>query len=376
MRDQQFRLVCLIIPVVTLLTGSVAFSQAPPLDIPDEALNNRLLSAHEEMIRTRIQHYADLMKTAENEEDIFRGRQNIIRDYNLYQSTAYRFVFAREAAEVLTPLLKSDPKLQINASIVLANLPQVTIQPALEEMVTHQNPAVRYLGWKGYSLVRSLLLAQGQRYRKTMFDSLTAAAKNEDSPVVLRALMRALRMPQVRPQAVATDVYANALQTSFEIYEGLVDRLCRQTIRLKIDWIESADAGLATLNTYLSIYDGNQAMRTRAIQLGANLAKCAFIAYQQNEGQGKVARAAELLLKGVERYINQSIDEERNTISGALDDEDAADSVAAVGVALADWLSALQKDHGVKEPSQYKPVATQPAETQPTQPATNPGNAS
>ena len=64
-----------------------------------------------------------------------------------------------------------DPMRQVNVALAASKVDQADNQPSFEAMVVHANPAVRYLGWQGYSEARTLVLGLGRR-AETMYRDL------------------------------------------------------------------------------------------------------------------------------------------------------------------------------------------------------------
>ena len=188
MSSNNSRLFAMLIISIMLAGPALAANgtagKAPPsIVIPESALKGRLGPEHISQIEQRISYWGELMTEAKGRDagrDIISARSGLIGDFRAYDAPIYGYAFAREAARILTPVLKDgfandDPDFrlkEVNLAIAISQMSQVPIQEALEEMVVHRNAGVRYIGWRGYRNIRSLLLAQGSNFSQKMFETL------------------------------------------------------------------------------------------------------------------------------------------------------------------------------------------------------------
>jgi hypothetical protein len=238
---------------------------------------------------------------------------------------------------------------QVNAALVLSRMPQVIMQPALEKMVVHRNPAVRYLGWRGYRGVRTLLLAQGPSYRQTMFRSLDAAVARENSPLVIRAIFGVLRIPAAGA-AVPEDVRRKAQEQAFAIFRQIWPNCCRRVLAGNAVMAEVSQEGLAALLNFAPIFRTQKASSEAILQMVVEMTWCSAMAYDQAGAAGPIAAANTVLLRECEKALNSLKDTRHKDIEAPLTDPKQSDRGSAVRLGVLEWIKLL-KDDGVVKPS-------------------------
>ena len=343
---------------------SIGYGQASPLDARriDETL-------------TAI---AEAMDDANDQERVIRLRDKTLEEYGFWDDRKAGYTFARAAARRLGPLLgaglKADDPLRtlkvVNVAMALSMMPQVTIQPALETMVAHGNPAVRLFGWMGYRRTRDRLMSQGEAFAGKMFAALDKSADTERSPLVLGAMFRMLRM-DARPAGLPEDVWKAARRRSLGILKRNWRRWCVKvascqpemaaaSLRL-VDAVR-AHAGAAAEN---KDEKKQKAAKKLLVQMAYDVAWFASLAYQKTyrkPGMGMRAVGDNgALLRACERALNAMSGLEHKSIVIALtkgDDDGRAERVRLAVVFY--WLEALTKNYGVTEPK-YKEPTTKPA---------------
>ena len=221
----------LVVAAATSLALQAA--EPPRLQISKEALGGMLGSDEVGQIRERLEYFAKIMRNADDgkaEEisEIYEARKGISDTYTTYDSTSFRYTTASLAAEILTPFLDADSELKrVNAALALSAMPQVTIQPALEKMIVHPSPSVRYLGWEGYRSAWVRVVGQGPLPTKTMFASLAKRAEGEDSAHVMGAIWQMLQLradvPPDPPRGMRPPK-----QLAFDILRKTWRKRCRQ----------------------------------------------------------------------------------------------------------------------------------------------------
>ena len=101
------------------------------------------------------------MKSAQTSGEIIKVCEALTNGYVRHASPNYGHAYARSAARgVITVLSIDDPIKQIQSSMAVSAMPQITIEPALEKMARHANPAVRYWSVRGYGRAAKLLMIQ------------------------------------------------------------------------------------------------------------------------------------------------------------------------------------------------------------------------
>ena len=134
--------------ILVAAIGSTA-AEPPDLNISETSLRGSLSPSDVVQIRTRIAYRFNALLQADKEKPLLAARDAILEDFRKYNNAEYRYIFAREAASLATqilsqPLEVNDPlrhSKEVNLSIAISQLSQVTIQPALEVLVRHLNPA-------------------------------------------------------------------------------------------------------------------------------------------------------------------------------------------------------------------------------------------
>lgn len=154
-------------------------------------------------IEDYVGHWVGQMQTAKKIEETVTARKALADGYDAHDSPHWLVTYAEVSAEKIPALLLlSDRVKQIQASMALAAMPQYTIQPALEKMARHSNPAVRYWAARGYrSSVRRLLLYPERT--KKMCATLERLGREESGPVLAVVLRTLIVYPGIRPESVA-----------------------------------------------------------------------------------------------------------------------------------------------------------------------------
>ncbi len=131
-----------------------------------------------------VEFWVEQMKKAKNVKDIAKARKALVAGYEAHNSPPWRVAYAEISAEKMPVLLGlSDRVKQIQASMAIALMPQYTIQPALEKMARHKNPAVRYWAARGYRSSARRIMLYPERTRK-MCVTLERLGRKDSGPVL------------------------------------------------------------------------------------------------------------------------------------------------------------------------------------------------
>ena len=372
MRGDGLARLCLFVLLGSLMIrGSVSLAQPPGLDIPDSAVARGLGPAQIAQIDKQLGYWRNRIIKATDVDQVTKARSGIKKDYRLHMNTAYQYPFAGRAAEILTPLLKDtlrpDDKLmrlkEVNVAVALSEMPQVTIQPALETMVRHKNPAVRYRGWIGYVDTRKLILAQGSNFVPTMLATLRNSAAKETSAPVIGAI---LEMTDVKPSTgtVPRAVARDAQRQAFEILRANWSRWCKRLLAREPEMAMMLRKGVKAMETLSRSVAADQAGKGEVLQLLVDLIRYSAQTYDDAGGEGAVAHANNALLRQGEAALRTISGKTDNRLAKALDSKETPRG-AIVRTAVLDWVTDL-KDFGVVAPKVVYP-ATQPT-TQPAAP--------
>ncbi|MCK4625491.1 MAG: HEAT repeat domain-containing protein [Phycisphaerae bacterium] len=166
-------------------------------DVPSlEDLNKLPIAGHltrvaRGKIETYVGHWVEQLKKADKIPDVVKARKAITDGYNAHNKQAWQVAYA-EISSGKVPVLfgLADQVKQIQAAMAVATMHQYTIQPALEKMARHKNPAVRYWAVRGYRPSVRKMLLYPERAKK-MLATLERLGLKESGPilsVVLRTL--------------------------------------------------------------------------------------------------------------------------------------------------------------------------------------------
>ena len=294
--------------------------------------------------------------------------------YRRFEGTAHQYAVANMAAEILTPLLKlSGPIKQINVALVLSQMPQASVQPALEQMVFHANVAVRYWGWRGYQSIWRAALAQGRPSGERMYASISKRADVETSPAVVGEIWEILKWRADAPPAVG-DVNKRALA----IVSRSWTKRCIEVRKGNLAMIRAGEKGLVTVAGHAinNQSKGNRAAARAAAQLIADLAWSGAKAYQNAHKKAydrtadkiKPTRAIKLstaLLLACEASLNKLMGYgpgrrkrflRHPLLNRAIPNADRGAAVIAhvksgKTYGIDAWISLLKKSFGVQDPS-------------------------
>jgi len=212
--------------------GSVAWAQAEDeaveLEISPQELRSGLSRRTVERIESLLLEAVEAISRADDAEEVLAGRKKIKAIYDLYEGYHYQSTVTELAARHLVKILHTEePIKEVNAALALSKMRWVTVQPALEVMVAHENPAVRYLGWRGYQRVRLWVIAQPREFSEKMFASLERAAMNETQKPVIAAVVKMLSIePQTVP-FISQEDFLWARSRALEILRKAWPRYCR-----------------------------------------------------------------------------------------------------------------------------------------------------
>jgi hypothetical protein len=356
---------------VVLLSAGTAVAQ-PQLDVSCEQLGGGALpSAVEARINDYVKHWAGVMGGSDDTQ-VFEARRRIEEGFDKCPDSAqYQFAYARALVEALQPLLGSGDRLrQVNAALAIAGTRHMRIRPALDEMVRHPNPAVRYLGWYGYQRIRTLVLAQGRDYSKPMFASLAERAQAETVPYVVRRILGTFYLPPVRPPVISEGEYRWAQQQAMEVFLESWPAQCRRILLGDPETPAAVQRGMLALMGFHTAFGDQPDRRTKLMQALVDAMYCASRAYdaakvdagseQQQARAQRVRRTNASLLQEAERHLSEISQLRRGHVTAALTDENVLDRGARVRQAVLKWVDDLKAaELDIEEPS-FKPPSNSP----------------
>jgi len=206
-----------VLPILAILLGLLAasdkaFAQATSpvgssgtLNVPESAVNGPLSESVKKQIRDYVRYWVERLSKASDVKQIGLARQKLVEGYKRFTSAFWRYAYAQVAAAEVPPALKvKDRVKQIHLSMALAQMDQVTVQPALEAMIAHANPVVRYWAVRGYRTAAKKIMDQGGSYAGTMLATLERLGTTERAGAVVGAIFRGLSpYPGAKPADVA-----------------------------------------------------------------------------------------------------------------------------------------------------------------------------
>jgi hypothetical protein len=81
---------------------------------------------------------------------------------------------------------------EINYALVISGMTQLTTIDAIDLLVSHPNPGVRFLAWRSYREIRDDAIGAGGANADKLFASLKKRAAIESSPLVASVIVDVL----------------------------------------------------------------------------------------------------------------------------------------------------------------------------------------
>ncbi len=326
-------------------------------------------SAVDELIKTLL--------TSEDAEKVLYARTRLQQWYAEYDDSSRGPAFSRMIVERVAPALGAVPHATAatidrvrlaNMAILLGSMPQVNVQPALQQMVVHANPGVRLWGWKGYLRARTLMLRQGEAAFTPMFAALAASAQNESAAPVLGSMFSVLRLDPTPPDGLDAAAW-NAWRAQVrQTLAGGVARWADMVGRGDPEMAVAAATLPTAIRNYAATLDREKDKATLAelAQMAYTLAAQSSYAYKEAGYNTPVANANALLLRDVEAALNDLAGLNQTFIEAALSRAEFNGQVmagadpyaAAVRLAvITSWKNALgQKGFAVQTPKDPAPL--------------------
>lgn len=329
-------------------------------------------------IKAWMTDWVKRMKAAKDEQEILQVRNDLI---GYYDANLGGYNYVQQAAAQVAPLLQKDlgadplrTLKEVNIALALSKLTQVTIQPALEVMVAHPNPAVKYYGWSGYAAERTPIAAMGPGPCKIMFSSLAKNIGTETNALILGQMLRVLDLESTRPDEITNaKEWEDMQQQTAAMLQANWKAWCIRVRNGDAEMIDALRNGVPAA--------GKQALWAKDKQPGKFLqmlvdaAWYAGQAYDDAKAVGRVGDAATWLLRDCEKWLNEAMGYKpgRVYIDRPLTDSRATDPSTVLqwiksaeeryGVVM--WVDDL-KDKGVVQPAKIeKTTATSAPASQP-----------
>jgi hypothetical protein len=366
------RAVLTILPVILSATGYLQ-AQAPEINIPDTSLSGVLTDRDRNAIEHYIRYWTDFLKGTDKESDVIKARDALAAGYGRYASSnSYQDYYADAAGRIATEPLRNRPARlgqvkEVNVAMFLAEMRRVFAQDALETMVAHANPAVRYFGWSAYRAIRTDILALTLPGRK-LLASLRNSGAAEQSSMVAEEIFRNLAAPAATAIPIPEQRLMEIRKELLGVFRACWLPWCRQVLGGSSEAAASCRVGVSTLLSFAELVEKDKSAKTSALQMAADLLWCSSKAYQDAKGAGPIAQANAPLLEQTESALSVLMGKPQKLITETLRNEklapdEKADEVRRHALDLIEQLQSL----GAKNPSDtFKPAAQ-------TQPTTGPG---
>jgi hypothetical protein len=324
----------------------------PEIQIPESSLKSGLLDADLNLVDRYITYWVDKLSQADEEGAILDARTRLVRGYVKYDSWQYQNVYAGQVSKAIAPLLESrDYRKQINAALALTQMPQVTVQPALELLVVSPNPALRFYGWVGYRRIRMLVLAQGMESVAVMLNSLSRAATAEDNGPVMGAVLAMMYLDPDRPSMVTPALFQETQTRLFVVFRQAWLRVCQKVLEGDPVMGHAASDGLSALRRMGAGLGSRGEIGQGAVQMVVDMMWCAAKVYVKAAKAGMPTASVEALLRDCEGALNAITELRRIPMTEALASKGDTDRAAEVDAAIGKWLRFLENANWpVKEP--------------------------
>jgi hypothetical protein len=373
MRDSSFLWMGLLTLVASVsVESSIMAAEPPAMDIPVSALGGAgdLGSQYVAQIDAWLEYRRGQIADATEIKQVVDAGTNTLNDYRRYDSPSYRYTFAGRAAAILTTLLgeglkKEDNLLrlkEITVAMVLSKMSQVTASTALETMVVHANPGVRFLGWEGYRSARALILAQSPAVGQKMFDTLAAAAAKEDSAPVLGAAFLTLNISSFTSPSLSPGTVKDAQTRAFEILQTNWLRWCMRVANGDLEMSRAFAKSIETVQTLAAAGVAGDPTKAKVLQWLVDLMRCSAQAYDDAGTKGAIGAENGTLLKNCETAIIAISQVRKSHVGTPLADEkmSATERGPTVREGVIYWMDDL-KDLGVVKSNIGLPATTRPA---------------
>ncbi|MBN1943391.1 MAG: hypothetical protein JW849_08880 [Phycisphaerae bacterium] len=361
----------LVFACAALLISAAAKAIPPAINIPEPLLEGKLLGTHRKQIDDRVAWWKKSLLAAKTDEDIQRAGEKLLNDYQLYPNPNYQQAFAEETLKQYTDVLNGKafspddslvPLKRINAALILTQMEQPNMQPALQILVADKNEALRFLGWQGYDAMRKNLLNGSKEDLAPLIASTKTAVEKENNPILLSAVYRVMNLGKLEGQVreplrqAADAAFLQALQTSWP-------RRCKQVRIIKTtrkDLLPALRVAVRTLRSIgkdLQSAGRKDAEVTRCLQMTFDMAAAAAQTYDrawQNRNTTLLEPCTDLLeacesafnaLAGVKNAFLKEKLNPRNEVPDR--------GAAVLEAVLVHWAEAL-KDKGVQDTAMEK----------------------
>ena len=359
--------------VLTLAMSPRALAQSQPAapELPAEQdVRGQLSADSSKKVSAYVAFFLAQVKDGDADK-MAKGKAGLLSGYQRYPASAsYQTEYTHVLAAQLLPLLsggKDDAKreAQICIGTLLAEMPQYTVQPALDALLKSPYPGARYWAVKAYHAAAKAIMVQGGDYAKDMLAVLEKTGLEDPCAGVSEAVLLAL-MP-----------YADAKPQDAQTLRAIQGRIWEA--RLKDLYSGQAETASAFQRAGSLLTPIDEADKKRVIQMLADTLATASKAYTDPEVyKGEAAGAYKELLGGVEAKLLEIMGVlEPNPIQQILAQYERNPEQTATGIRLGvtdKWAAAL-KERGIVAREAAMPAGLVAASAPTTKPTTKPATA-
>ena len=375
------------ISTVALVLGALVLSGAraaepPPINILSANLKRGLIKSDIDQVKAHTTYWVAQLAGAKTSGDVYTAREGVLADYSKYASSIpYQVEFARYTAAIVPGAmgkLNKDGRLfslkEINFAIVISKLTQLTAIGAMDALVRHENPGVRFLAWSGLREVRNQAIQKGGQAAKLLFAALDRHAASESSPLVAAVIAETLNIDKSALTAGAfKNAFKKAFDRNFSTLVGMLKTSCNRLAGGDASWARPCIAALPILQTAADFYKPDTKKATLILQQLINIAQAAAKAFAASDGVGTGAFQCTPLLLQVELVIGSLSDDSGTDIRKPLLNRKMSpeEKSKAIPRGVLEWIARLE-ELGIKEPV-FTPVKPPATTSQPTtKPAATP----
>ena len=369
------------ITIVALVLGALALTDAygadepKPINIVSANLKRGLTPSDIQQVKAHAEYWVDSIGNGETAGAVYSARESILADYDKYgKSIRYQVEFARSTAAKLPAAMKRlsiadrlKSLKEINYAIVISEMAQLTAIDAIDSLVGHANPGVRFLAWRGYRGIRDDAIVAGKEHAEKLFNALKKRAGVEPSPLVAAVIVDVLH---IKESAWTTNAFKKAFEGNFKTLIVMLKPCCNRLAAGEASWARPCIAAIPILQSAAEFYKPDTKMTTVILQHLINIAQAGAKAYAAAKAVGPEAFRCIPLLLQVEPAIGSLTDHsEIKEIRGPLLDKKKGpdEKTRAIRRGVLEWIDRLE-DLGVKTPV-FTPIKTSAATTQPVKTA-------
>ncbi len=360
--------------LTVFLSAAAATAQSQPAAPALPTFAGQAQPQHIQQMANYITFWAGALRDSQNDANAILARDSLVLGYVEMDKQNAGYNYAERAAAILGPILAKglgtdalSRMKEVNLASAVAQMPQASIQPALDAMVAYApNPAVRYFGWKGYAAARTRILALGAQPTQKAMASLDKAAATETSGPVLEQIFRMTELDAARPTAVPDAAWTSAANAMLGVLNTNAKTWCQKIIHGDDEIADACRRQTIALKSYAAVIAATPAQKTAVLQTLVDLAFCAAKAYGYARAENRSADAMLALMEDCEKALQDLTGIQKPFLAKPLSDPKLAqtpeillltvDPVAKENRGVLAWSGAL-KDQGVKDPS-YERAAT------------------